>query len=1331
MADNQEAPSTAWCLQHLQEGQAFRAAQTVRDLIGSHNFLDARRNSTWRAAAMLRDIEALLLDLPRFSFDPESLPPSLQTYRTFQQGLRQALSEAQASAAAAAGTRPPTGVYGPWQGGRLAQEQATSYATVSSAAHLRVAALNLRGGLGAHGGIKHRQGRLLALVAQLQSEHIHIAVLSEPRLGPGFTWPANLGYTFLGERSTLPDTVAVIIDDRCLSAVSQVAEVGNNRALWLSVSAPDGGAPLLVLAAYGLHKLKAPLARISFWQDRMQEAQWLRKQALFRRSAILLAGDVNAHLPGLAASNQQYCGQTERAIHRIISDRACFGLCICNPSGAPTLEAGTALDVIAASPNLRVQVTVQPAEQKTVPSDHLHLFATVDVQVPVQSKQQDFIVQWARNADWGHAAQPVLPALLFVGAWAALASRWAVIREKLRRDQWVGVRQWLVDIAAWWRAVIFTLAGHVAGLVLFRKPGPGPRKQQRSPEDWLHDATTLNMSSVELRIQEESRLANYVYDKGRRLIARHARLWNLDRSLADKLLSATLKPKQGIVLALRDSDGRELSQARAISVLTQDLVNRAAGKGQGTLAMNSMVDSEVRAARSEALVEAASQTQDPFTWQEISNAMKNLGPAKASVRLPRACAHIDAYPVTLLTWGLCCLIAVTCKLPSMWIREVCPVDKTGSGLIRLTKQVRPITCVDDIEAILDTIWLGHVRPELERFMGFQQSGGRFDHMTVVLGVVLLLQARKSQQLPSLLQIADLEQGYESVWRQALRCLTRRAGIKGWHWLLLDAWLGKETLRVRVGGAIGFAVSLIQHSIGQGKVSGTHLFGTFATALTSAWESCCSGLAVTVNPAANLARHLCVHLSNEVRPEASLLANQQVRDWVRQLSPLPDSEQLQVLEGTSLFRFPYQQYVDDGIIPALDAPALAKANCTLTEACMSWRHKFAGGKKGPRVLPVHTQPPSSDACGTLCGEIVEVCDHVKLLGVHLESDLSMNMQLQHSAAVMRGEGCKLASGMSTAGFGMPATAAQFSLRIVSKALAGSEVLASYQGGFKRAAEQINQAQYVVAKAFLGIPASASVGSRAAVFAETRLLIRAGTMIAQRIAMARARISLLPVHHPTSLAVQCIQLGHVQDTWWQHSQLVVSEHLQVPEIWHTVQITDEMRNSAAGRKRALASYKRQHVLPQVRALEATWLQAQLQGVLTEAILPYSTISPALTPWKANERWVYWPPSRWHLHRIWCTARVTGALPLLTPDSNFLRLVPFCPFCRAQAAGIFHLTVECPAMEDLRGPFQSASGGHNLFAEAMKPGGLTESHAIAKVHLVGGAVARLAQALHMETV
>ena len=38
----------------------------------------------------------------------------------------------------------------------------------------------------------------------------------------------------------------------------------------------------------------------------------------------------------------------------------------------------------------------------------------------------------------------------------------------------------------------------------------------------------------------------------------------------------------------------------------------------------------------------------------------------------------------------------------------------------------------------------------------------------------------------------------------------------------------------------------------------------------------------------------------------------------------------------------------------------------------------------------------------------------------------------------------------------------------------------------------------------------------------------------------------------------------------------------------------------------------------------------------------------------------------------------------------------------------------MEDLRGPFQSA-----------------ESHAIAKVHLVGGAVARLAQALHMETV
>ena len=55
-------------------------------------------------------------------------------------------------------------------------------------------------------------------------------------------------------------------------------------------------------------------------------------------------------------------------------------------------------------------------------------------------------------------------------------------------------------------------------------------------------------------------------------------------------------------------------------------------------------------------------------------------------------------------------------LPDMWLREICPVDKRGIGLVRSLTQIRPISVVDDVESVLDGVWLHHVRPLLEDFM---------------------------------------------------------------------------------------------------------------------------------------------------------------------------------------------------------------------------------------------------------------------------------------------------------------------------------------------------------------------------------------------------------------------------------------------------------------------------------------------------------------------------------------------------------------------------------------------------------------------------------------
>lgn len=102
--------------------------------------------------------------------------------------------------------------------------------------------------------------------------------------------------------------------------------------------------------------------------------------------------------------------------------------------------------------------------------------------------------------------------------------------------------------------------------------------------------------------------------------------------------------------------------------------------------------------------------------------------------------------------------------------------------------------MDDVESLLDGVWLSQVRHTLEHFMTPQQTGGRFEHFRLVLGIVLTLQARLVQRQGSLLQVADLVRGFESVPRNMLRWLLRHAGLKGWQWLIPDTALGKELMR---------------------------------------------------------------------------------------------------------------------------------------------------------------------------------------------------------------------------------------------------------------------------------------------------------------------------------------------------------------------------------------------------------------------------------------------------------------------------------------------------------------------------------------------------------
>ena len=72
-----------------------------------------------------------------------------------------------------------------------------------------------------------------------------------------------------------------------------------------------------------------------------------------------------------------YAGQLEKEIERIITSPVAMETCFRNSPGASTLDAGTALDAIATSPGIPATAEVQQPAQRTVPSDHKHLFAVL------------------------------------------------------------------------------------------------------------------------------------------------------------------------------------------------------------------------------------------------------------------------------------------------------------------------------------------------------------------------------------------------------------------------------------------------------------------------------------------------------------------------------------------------------------------------------------------------------------------------------------------------------------------------------------------------------------------------------------------------------------------------------------------------------------------------------------------------------------------------------------------------------------------------------------------------------------------------------------------
>ena len=323
------------------------------------------------------------------------------------------------------------------------------------------------------------------------------------------------------------------------------------------------------------------------------------------------------------------------------------------------------------------------------------------------------------------------------------------------------------------------------------------------------------------------------------------------------------------------------------------------------------------------------------------------------------------------------------------------------------------------------------------------------------------------------------------------------------------------------------------------------------------------------------------------------------------------------------------------------------------------------------------------------------------------------------------GRTLAAGLTDTGFGHPFLATHFITRVEAKALAGAECLASACKGMKGSMADLNAAQYTVAKGFLGVPRHVSMGSRAAVLAETRLLTRTGTALVVRVVMARARVVCLPLCHPAHLVMQAIVSQHISGTWWEHSAAVVREWLgDRGELWQLGPIPEAVRFSAVARRKFLTKYRRKVVVPRVRAAELEWFRRELSK-LRGGLVPYSGLAPPLRPWRVAVRRARWGRVMWRLFRAWSVARVTGEIPVVVwTGTSIGKVAAQCLLCGNVCIGLKHLLVDCIGCGDLRQ--EAAAPGVDSVLQWALRGENDMALLAAKVKFVGLCAARFVKAM-----
>ena len=661
-----------------------------------------------------------------------------------------------------------------------------------------------------------------------------------------------------------------------------------------------------------------------------------------------------------------------------------------NQPGVQTHASGSIIDFVFHDGSLDKLLGVGDVGEECLSSDHACLVLTFGGALnPVQEPLDIGMVKWSQSEEWAEALQKVEAALFFVAGWAGLLMRSQTFRSWVASGSKRALRQKLLDRAIWWRNALVTMAGHVHGLV--RLTPPHHRRNHNVEvrqvlNDLLGDSSAAD-PLLDMLLSEEMdealacQLSPHRLGQLRDMLA-------TDRSEACRVISSLIRPREKLQLAFNDDAGKILPLERCLQTLAENIEDRAQGPHPGNIVFNRQVQTMVRHFRAEALKHTEQQVGDPFLLEEVAQVCCSLRRNKASATLPLANLRAASDAGLCAAWSLCCLISVACVSPSSWFREVTPIRKKGPKVVSDVACLRPISYVGDLENLSDALWLNHNKQALEAYYGQEQHGGRSDATLVALGILVAAQIRKEAGLPTIIKKADLFQGYDLSWRDGTLVHLAKAGVKGRHWLAIDSAFSADHFRIKLGLLVGPIKTLSEFSIAQGKRSAVHLFNSLVRGLPDQLNQSCVGvgLGFTDHDTGRLLAGRSVHVGcNEplrfVR-QMSQLTQAEARYIVAHADRASGADLLVALDILAPLRVCCFQFVDDSFT-LQSTVAGVNATCKAAETfCELWRHRFAGGSKGPTVLPVACALASNSFSEPMGGSLPQLVDSMKILGSFL-------------------------------------------------------------------------------------------------------------------------------------------------------------------------------------------------------------------------------------------------------------------------------------------------------------------------------------------------------------